>query len=340
MSPLTEATAAFAERELVLVGDEHDERVFLACAADGIDASRLERLHELSRSTVILGLVEPDARRLKLPRPWSGADGRRDMGFTAPIDATAGIEDGWSLRDRARTMRVASDPNSQPGDVTIPGHVYPVLIDERLGNGAAAVIELARLSGRAPAVALCGVAGRHGRAASLHDAREHDQLRRLPVASPGELYSGWISRRAGELAISCSLPTRGGMFRTIGYGATDDDPATVALVHGDPSACELPLVHVHIACLFGDAFGSTLCDCRGELDEAARIIVEAGAGVVVYAKPDQPVPVACARGQKIDAVLVSGLLRAAGVDRLRLLDDGRSARLRDELRTCGLEVAA
>jgi len=31
-------------------------------------------------------------------------------------------------------MRVAADPGSRPSDVTIPGHVYPALIEERPVN--------------------------------------------------------------------------------------------------------------------------------------------------------------------------------------------------------------
>ena len=98
-------------------------------------------------------------------------------------------------------------------------------------------------------------------------------------------------------------------------------------------------MHVHIACLFGDAFGSLLCDCRRELDEAASTIVRNGAGVIVYAQPTRSVPMVCARGVEIDPVLVAGLLRTTGVRRVRLLDDGDDPRLRDGLRRCGLEVA-
>jgi 3,4-dihydroxy 2-butanone 4-phosphate synthase / GTP cyclohydrolase II len=236
-------------------------------------------------------------------------------------------------------MQVASDPSSGPSDVATPGHVYPGLIDERPGNVAAAAIELARLSARAPAVALSAVIDRNGDSVSLRDARRDDQLRRLHVASPAELHSGWHARHADELAVSCALPTRGGTFRAVGYGPADGDPATVALVHGDPASDEVALVHVHIACLFGDAFGSLLCNCRRELDEAERTIIRNGAGVIVYAKPPQSAPMVCARSLEIDPVLVAGLLRTTGVRRLRLLDSRDDPRLRDALRTCGLEVA-
>jgi len=339
MSTLEQATARFADRELVLVGDDRDETIFLACPADGIDSGRLERLHELGRGMVVLGLPELAAQRLALPAPWRDDNGPRNIALTAPIDAAVGIEGGWSLRDRALTMRVASDPGSRSSNLTIPGHVYPALIGEQSGNAAAAAIELARLSGHAPAAALCAVVDHHGRSASLRDTRADEQLRQLPVASPAELHSGWIARHADELSVSCALPTRGAMFRAVGYAPADADPATIALIHGDPAAREMPLVHVHVACLFGDAFGSLLCDCRRELDSAASAIARDGAGVIIYAKPREATPASCARGGPVDAALVAGLLRAAGVREFRLLSDERDTRLREELRRCGLTVA-
>ena len=46
---------------------------------------------------------------------------------------------------------------------------------------------------------------------------------------------------------------------------------------GDPV-----LVRVHSECLTGDIFGSRRCDCGPQLDEAMRLVAEAGRGAVVY----------------------------------------------------------
>ena len=42
------------------------------------------------------------------------------------------------------------------------------------------------------------------------------------------------------------------------------------------------LTRVHSVCLTGDVFGSMRCDCGSQLDEAMRLIADAGTGVVVY----------------------------------------------------------
>jgi len=82
------------------------------------------------------------------------------------------------------------------------------------------------------------------------------------------------------------LPTRWGVFRTIGFEwDAPDDPATVetavALVMGDLAA-GVPLVRLHSQCLTGEAFGSLRCDCAQQLDLAMHAIADEGTGLVVY----------------------------------------------------------
>jgi len=322
----------------VLIGDEGDPRALLAAAAEGVQPERLAQLHELGRGMVVLGLAGVIAERLALPDAGAKARAGLDMSLTTPIDAAAGISGGWSPHDRALTMRVAADPEAGPQDLRVPGHVHPARVDERRANPAAAAIELARLSELEPAVALGAIVDRAGTPATLREARKDHALGRLPVVSTAELHSYSISRRAGELAVSCELPTRHGLFRVIGYRSAEDDPVTVALVHGEPTAATCALVHAHVGCLVGDAFGSLLCDCRRELDAATAAIVRHGAGVIIYAQPAGSALTACARDQRIDAALAAGLLRTAGVNRVRL--SGRAGSLSDELRGCGLDVQA
>ena len=336
MSTLAAAVEDFAAGALVLVGEVGNETVFVAAAADRIDADGLERLQDLGRGMVVLGLAGPVAGRLGL------ADARRDarrphLSLTAPVDAVRGISGGWSARDRALTMRVAADPATAPGDLTTPGHVLPARIEDRPADAGTAAIELSRLAGRAPAVVLCPVVDRHGLPCALQHARDDPRLRRLPHASSAELDSGAIERQAAVSAVSCDLPLRDGLFRAVAYTPSGDDAAMVALVYGDPAGQENPLVHLHVACLVGDAFGSLLCDCGRRLDAAAQAIVADGAGVIVYAKTDGSNPTICTRDRPVDLSLAAGLLRACGVRRLRL--SAASGRLAGQLEARGLRIA-
>lgn len=79
---------------------------------------------------------------------------------------------------------------------------------------------------------------------------------------------------------SAVLPTRFGMFRMYGFRYRDTEAA--ALVVGDPTSADAPLVRVHSQCLTGEAFGSLRCDCGLQLEAALRSIQEEGCGVLIY----------------------------------------------------------
>ena len=54
------------------------------------------------------------------------------------------------------------------------------------------------------------------------------------------------------------------------------------LVVGDPTTWTNPMVRVHSSCMTGDVFGSQRCDCGPQLQEALKMVNEAGKGVVIY----------------------------------------------------------
>lgn len=56
----------------------------------------------------------------------------------------------------------------------------------------------------------------------------------------------------------------------------------VSFVFGDIKNT-IPLVRIHSACLFGEAFHSIHCDCKFQLYSSMEKIAEYGSGVVIYA---------------------------------------------------------
>lgn len=127
---------------------------------------------------------------------------------------------------------------------------------------------------------------------------------------------------------------------------------------------EAPLVRPHSECLTGDVFGSERCDCGPQLREAVeRIAAEGGfllylrqegRGIGLYAKLDAyalqdagldtyEANVALGRGEdERDYTVAAQMLRALGVDRIRLLSnnpdkaaqlDGLGVRVTERVRT-------
>jgi len=339
------AAQAFASGAPVLVGDPENPIVLIAADARCIDADGLERIHALSGGMTALGLTEARAERLglaPLARPGDpGAGVRGALALTAPVDAVHGIRGGWSLRDRAHTMRVAADPQSGHEHLSVPGHVHAAPIGGHATPAAEAALELARAGEQEPAVTLAPVTSRDGGPASLERALSVPALARLPRASSAEIRALALARRAGERLIECDLPTRDGAFRAVALdlsgraavasgeaaptsgdtstavgGVGAEDGSVMALVHGDPAAAAQPLVHVHAACLLGDAFGSLACGCAGELAAATDAILAAGAGIIVYVKPGLADPARryhCGAAAPVDLAPVLAVLALCGV---------------------------
>jgi 3,4-dihydroxy-2-butanone 4-phosphate synthase len=319
---------AFAERfgsgEPVLIGGDGQVGAFVALTAADVRPARLRRLGELAGELAVLALDEGLADRIGVSS--SGTS----------IDAAACRDGGWSLADRALTIRLACAPDARRSDLVSPGHVSTMRVDPLSQTGLAAVLELARAAGQPPAAVICPVLDRAGGPVSLPVARQAPHLRALTVAPEAELHSRALARALEFRAVACELPTAAGVFEAIGFAAAGDGDLTIALVHGDPTRAPAVPVHVHTACLFGDVFASADCNCRGDLETATAAITAAGAGVILYSKPAAADPFSCPRWRTVDPSVAAGLLRHLGIASLTLTRADRT--LADELTGLGFEL--
>ena len=93
----------------------------------------------------------------------------------------------------------------------------------------------------------------------------------------------WIgSRSAVRCVARAKLPTEYGEFDIHVYEGAIDGRTQVALVRGDISDGEGVLARMHSACLTGDIFHSSRCDCGAQLHAAMSLISSEGRGVIVY----------------------------------------------------------
>ena len=80
---------------------------------------------------------------------------------------------------------------------------------------------------------------------------------------------------------STRIPTRWGVFETLGFEREFSGETALAFVLGDLKD-GAPLVRIHSQCFTGEVLGSLRCDCGEQLDLAMRAIAEEGRGVVIY----------------------------------------------------------
>ncbi|MFF9641049.1 bifunctional 3,4-dihydroxy-2-butanone-4-phosphate synthase/GTP cyclohydrolase II [Kitasatospora aureofaciens] len=295
LDPVERAIADIALGRAVVVVDDEDREnegdlVFAASAAT---PELMAFTIRYSSGVICAPMTGAELDRLKLPPMTQVNEDRKGTAYTVSVDAREGVDTGISAADRARTVRLLSSPGTGPGDLTRPGHVFPLRAVEggvlvRPGHTEAAV-DLARLAGLAPAGAIAEVVNDDGTMARLPElvafAREHG----LAIISIEDLIA---YRRRTELHVDraavTALPTAHGEFTAVGYQGTIDGVEHIALVAGGLGADgRLPdgedvLVRVHSECLTGDVFGSLRCDCGPQLEASLQRVAEAGRGVVLY----------------------------------------------------------
>jgi len=209
--------------------------------------------------------------------------------YTVTIDAAPhhGVTTGISASDQATTISLTANPHSVPADFRRPGHVHPLRAREggvlqRVGHTEAAV-DLMRLAGLQPAGVICEILTEDGSTAKRPDLETFSQQHGLTFITVAQLVAYRLQHeRLVHRAAEARLPTEFGEFRLVGYRNDVDDREHVALVYGEVSGTDDVLVRMHSKCLTGDTFHSIRCDCRWQLHEAMRLVVEAGKGVIVY----------------------------------------------------------
>ncbi|MFD0257288.1 bifunctional 3,4-dihydroxy-2-butanone-4-phosphate synthase/GTP cyclohydrolase II [Kitasatospora indigofera] len=295
LDPVERAVADIALGRPVIVVDDEDREnegdiVFAASAAT---PELLAFTIRYSSGVICVPMTGDELDRLKLPPMTQVNEDRKGTAYAVSVDARDGVDTGISAADRARTVRLLASAGTEPGDLTRPGHVFPLRAVEggvlvRPGHTEAAV-DLARLAGLAPAGAIAEVVNDDGTMARLPElvafAREHG----LAIISIEDLIA---YRRRTELHVDraavTALPTAYGDFTAVGYRGTLDGIEHIALVAGGLDADgkvadgEGLLVRVHSECLTGDVFGSLRCDCGPQLQASLEKVAAAGRGVVLY----------------------------------------------------------
>jgi len=110
------------------------------------------------------------------------------------------------------------------------------------------------------------------------DNKEH-----LAIAFGGRIRSTSLDRvRPGETEMDRMI--RGAYTGRLYPGRTDSHDPEAALE--TPLGSDIPLVRIHSECYTGETAWSARCDCGEQLDEAARLMSEAGEGVIVYLRQE------------------------------------------------------
>lgn len=351
-------------RMVVLTDDEDRENEGdIVMAAQFITPEAIGFMVREAAGYLFLSLTEGDCDRLALTPQSAVNTSVRGTPLTVSIDGHPkhGFTTGVSAQERARTIKLAIDPESGPGDFVRPGHINPLRAREggvlvRIGQTEGSV-DLCKLAGLSPAAVGIEICNADGTMARVPDLARFIAKHGLKMCSVRQIIEHRLGRSSiverVEPARGTRIVTPEGAFNLVAFRSVVDPLPHLALTVGgvgdlDSSgkvieSDEATLVRVHRRDLLGDIFRATQegeAHATGEtLRSAMRAIQREGRGAIVYLRPhglgdglsqrlSRPMNHSAhdAPQQSVPAPMLEygmgcQILRALGLSRIRLLSN-------------------
>jgi 3,4-dihydroxy 2-butanone 4-phosphate synthase/GTP cyclohydrolase II len=290
LNTIEEAIEDIRKGSVVIVVDDEDrenEGDFIA-AAEKVTPEMINFMTKAGRGLICVPITEKRCEELELEMMVGNNTSLHETAFTVSVDALGhGATTGISAYDRSTTVKLLASPDTKPGELGRPGHIFPLKaknkgVLRRSGHTEAAV-DLARLAGFQPAGILVEIMNDDGTMARLPELTEIARKYDLKIISIADLIAYRLEEESlikrGEEA---NLPTHFGTFKIVPYLQKSNGKEHVALVKGEWSNDEPILVRMHSSCITGDVFGSMRCECGDQLHKSMELIEKEGKGVIVY----------------------------------------------------------
>lgn len=290
LNTIEEALSDLKAGKVIIVVDDEDrenEGDFIT-TANNATPEVINFMATHGRGLICAAITEERCNELGLEMMVSKNTSQNTTAFTVSIDLLGyGCSTGISASDRSKTIQALIDPKTKPEEFGKPGHIFPLKAKTggvlRRAGHTEATIDLARLSGSAPAGALVEIMNEDGTMARLPELIEIAKKLNLKIISIEELIAYRIKNESIITKdVQVKMPTKWGDFELIAYRQTTNDQEHLALIKGKWDKDESILVRVHSSCLTGDVFGSCRCDCGPQLQKAMEIIEKEGKGVILY----------------------------------------------------------
>ncbi len=190
------AMDAIAAGNMVIMVDDEDRENEgdLVFAADHSTPEMVNFMAKEARGLICLTLESDQVEKLNLPQmneSGKNLDPEKSTAFTVSIEAKEGVTTGISAADRHKTIIVAANPDAQPEDIVVPGHIFPLKAQkggvlERAGHTEGSV-DLARLAGCQASAVICEIMNDDGTMARMPDLINFSQKHEIPIVSIADL---------------------------------------------------------------------------------------------------------------------------------------------------------
>ncbi len=272
---------------VIMVDDENRENEGdLLMAAGAVRPEDINYMATHGRGLICLTLSRDRCAQLRLPLMVTETDQHHATNFTISIEAAEGITTGISAHDRAKTVLAAVAPNAKPEDISQPGHIFPVMAQPggvltRAGHTEAGC-DLARLAGMEPAAVIVEILNEDGSMARRPDLERFSREHGIRIGTIADLIRYRLEKeRNVDRIAEQKVNTDHGEFRLFCYDDRINRAVHLALVKGDVSKVEAPLVRVHIADTLGDVLGVDNETLGWPIDSVIERVAKEDAAVVV-----------------------------------------------------------
>lgn len=292
LNTVPEAIEAIRQGKVIMCIDDPDrenEGDFI-CAAEFATTENVNFMASIGKGLICTPMSAEIAHRLNLTPMVSENTDNHCTAFTVSIDhvdTTTGI----SAEERGYTCRACTDPDTKPGDLRRPGHVFPLIavhggVLARNGH-TEATVDLCRLAGLSECGLCCEIMREDGTMMRTKELLELAKAHELVVITIADLQNYLRRCENHMIQEACvKLPTAYGDFQVYGFVNDITQEHHLALVCGDIADGEDILCRVHSECLTGDVFGSARCDCGAQLHKAMEMIQNEGCGVILYMRQE------------------------------------------------------
>lgn len=238
--------AEFRSGRPVIFSSSQSEKFLIALPVDGLDPARLHAFEHLCAPV--------------RPRLVVTARRARALGVESAGPVALKLPDGADV-DMINSLVADADADEA---VEVDGST-----DER----AAAAIELAKIAQRLPALLVADIE-------SPASALIEPPL--IVVTSDAVSAFRRNDIHSLEIASEAKVPLQGGLSTRFVVFRNAVGGGSVAVIVGDPDFSKPVPVRLHSACLTGDVFGSSRCDCGDQLRLALTRLKDEGGGVILY----------------------------------------------------------
>lgn len=328
---------------VILMDDEDRENEGdIIVAAEKVTPEIINFMAMEARGLICLTLTGDRCDFLGLPAMVAGNGAKFATPFTVSIEAAEGVTTGISAADRAKTIRVAVDPNSKAEDIVQPGHIFPLRarpggVLSRAGHTEAGC-DLARLAGLTPSSAIVEIMNADGTMARRPDLEVFAEKHGIKIGTIADLihYRMANEKTIDEVSVD-SIDTEFGEFKLHKFVDTIQGDTHIALSKGAIKGDEPCLVRVQNGDFLRDMLGAKSEAQSWSIQASLKKIADEGTGVLVLLSAGQPEDVSAsldlhfgkARAAKSPNVDSSGafltigtgsqILRELGVQKMRLL---------------------